>query len=56
MQVILVWMKQMFDVMVYFQVQPLHSDGRLAADKMYVRTGLIGFLGPVSNAVFAHSF
>ncbi|XP_071112193.1 disco-interacting protein 2 homolog C-like isoform X5 [Haliotis cracherodii] len=29
-----------------FQVQPLHSDGRLAADKMYVRTGLIGFLGP----------
>ncbi|XP_053386607.1 disco-interacting protein 2 homolog C-like isoform X2 [Mercenaria mercenaria] len=30
-----------------FQVQPLQSDGRPAAgDKTYVRTGLLGFLGP----------
>lgn len=31
-----------------FQVQPLMADGRLLGDKLYVRTGLIGFLGPVS--------
>lgn len=31
------------------QVQPLQSDGRQAGDKMYVRTGLLGFLGPVSK-------
>ncbi|XP_069108520.1 disco-interacting protein 2 homolog C-like isoform X4 [Argopecten irradians] len=29
-----------------FQVQPFHGDGRSAGDKMYVRTGLLGFLGP----------
>ncbi|XP_029658229.1 disco-interacting protein 2 homolog C isoform X8 [Octopus sinensis] len=29
-----------------FQVQPLRSDGRPIGDKMFVRTGLLGFLGP----------
>nr|KAG5702409.1 hypothetical protein BaRGS_027496 [Batillaria attramentaria] len=29
-----------------FQVQPLMADGRALGDKLYVRTGLIGFLGP----------
>ena len=31
-----------------FQVQPLMADSRPLGDKLYVRTGLIGFLGPVS--------
>ncbi|XP_070185588.1 disco-interacting protein 2 homolog C-like isoform X1 [Littorina saxatilis] len=29
-----------------FQVQPLTADGQPLGDKLYVRTGLIGFLGP----------
>ncbi|XP_052229849.1 disco-interacting protein 2-like isoform X3 [Dreissena polymorpha] len=29
-----------------FQVQPLNGDGQLAGDRLYVRTGLLGFLGP----------
>lgn len=29
-----------------FQVQPLRSDGRPIGDKLFVRTGLLGFLGP----------
>ncbi|KAH9490996.1 DIP2 disco-interacting protein 2 C [Bulinus truncatus] len=29
-----------------FQVQPILEDGRVQTDRMYVRTGLIGFLGP----------
>ncbi|XP_052812810.1 disco-interacting protein 2 homolog C-like isoform X3 [Mya arenaria] len=29
-----------------FQVQPLNGDGRQTGDKIYVRTGLLGFLGP----------
>ncbi|XP_076441207.1 disco-interacting protein 2 homolog C-like isoform X3 [Babylonia areolata] len=29
-----------------FQIQPLMADGRPLGDKLYVRTGLIGFLGP----------
>ena len=32
-----------------FQVQPLTSDGRPHGDKQYIRTGLIGFLGPVGT-------
>ncbi|KAK3083552.1 hypothetical protein FSP39_025271 [Pinctada imbricata] len=32
-----------------FQVQPLLPDGRPADNNMYVRTGLLGFLGPVSG-------
>ncbi|KAL5005649.1 hypothetical protein ScPMuIL_016807 [Solemya velum] len=29
-----------------FQVQPLQGDGRPLGDNLYVRTGLLGFLGP----------
>lgn len=29
-----------------FQVQPQHPDGTIIGDKQYVRTGLLGFLGP----------
>ncbi|CAM1294712.1 DIP2 (predicted) [Pycnogonum litorale] len=29
-----------------FKVQPLHSDGRPISDHTFVKTGLIGFLGP----------
>uniref|UniRef100_A0A2C9JSP8 DMAP1-binding domain-containing protein n=1 Tax=Biomphalaria glabrata TaxID=6526 RepID=A0A2C9JSP8_BIOGL len=29
-----------------FQVQPILEDGRVQTDRVYVRTGLIGFLGP----------
>lgn len=29
-----------------FQVQPQHPDGTVIGDKQYVRTGLLGFLGP----------
>ncbi|XP_071149893.1 disco-interacting protein 2 homolog C-like isoform X1 [Mytilus edulis] len=29
-----------------FQIQPLNNDGRPIGDKLYVRTGLLGFLGP----------
>ncbi|KAK3604584.1 hypothetical protein CHS0354_005416 [Potamilus streckersoni] len=29
-----------------FQVQPVHPDGRTIGDKYFVRTGLLGFLGP----------
>lgn len=40
-----------------FQVQPLMADGRPLGDKLYVRTGLIGFLGPVSwNAWSRHLY
>ena len=31
-----------------FQVHPLGSSGNPVGDKLYVRTGLLGFLGPVS--------
>ena len=31
-----------------FQVHPLGSGGVPIGDKLYVRTGLLGFLGPVS--------
>jgi len=31
------------------QVNPVHSDGRPLGDTTFVRTGLLGFLGPVSN-------
>ena len=30
------------------QVQPQHPDGSVIGDLKYVRTGLLGFLGPVS--------
>ena len=30
------------------QVHPLGSSGQPVGDKLYVRTGLLGFLGPVS--------
>jgi len=33
------------------QVSPVHSDGRPLSDTMFVRTGLLGFLGPVSNVL-----
>uniref|UniRef100_T1J2G4 DMAP1-binding domain-containing protein n=1 Tax=Strigamia maritima TaxID=126957 RepID=T1J2G4_STRMM len=29
-----------------FKVQPIHSDGRTIGDHMFVRSGLLGFLGP----------
>ncbi|RWS31013.1 disco-interacting protein 2-like protein, partial [Leptotrombidium deliense] len=29
-----------------FRMQPLHSDGRLGSDQAFVRTGLLGFMGP----------
>jgi len=31
------------------QVSPTHSDGRPLGDGTFVRTGLIGFLGPVNT-------
>jgi len=35
-------------VCVSLQVRPVDSEGKPVGDKAYVRTGLIGFLGPVS--------
>ncbi|KAK2187914.1 hypothetical protein NP493_150g01040 [Ridgeia piscesae] len=29
-----------------FKMTPVHSDGRLSGDHTYIRTGLLGFLGP----------
>jgi len=31
-----------------FKVQPLHSDSRTLGDAEFTRSGLLGFLGPVS--------
>ena len=35
------------------QVNPVHSDGRPLGDTTFVRTGLLGFLGPVSVLVIS---
>jgi hypothetical protein len=32
---------------LFIQVNPVHSDGRLLGENVFVRTGLLGFLGPV---------
>ena len=34
------------------QVNPVHSDGRPLGDTSFVRTGLLGFLGPVSWCLY----
>ena len=33
-----------------FKVTPIHSNGRPVGEQSFVRTGLLGFLGPVSVA------
>lgn len=35
-----------------FKVQPLQADGSLLGEAEYTRSGLLGFLGPVSNFSF----
>lgn len=35
-----------------FKVQPLQADGSLLGDAEYTRSGLLGFLGPVSCSYF----
>lgn len=36
------------EITLFSKVQPQHPDGTIIGDKQYVRTGLLGFLGPVS--------
>lgn len=39
-----------------FKVQPLLADGKPLSEVLYVRSGLLGFLGPVSSMFYWFTF